>query len=136
MKVYKEMNNWWYLGIFVICIGMSFGTTYGADSGLPWWALIVALIFAWMFVPIIGTVSLRDVEYKAELIEFLALLHCRLCAIHREYGADAGWCSCTRQACRKHVLHLVSVDTCPFRTLNLLDIQATVTTPLFKLWPS
>ncbi|KIY67540.1 OPT oligopeptide transporter [Cylindrobasidium torrendii FP15055 ss-10] len=55
MKIYKEMSSWWYFGIFIICLGMSFGTTYGAHSGLPWWALIVALIFAWIFVPIIGT---------------------------------------------------------------------------------
>lgn len=59
MKVYKEMSNLWYLVIFVLCIAMSFGTTYGAHSGLPWWALIVALIFAWIFVPVIGTVCCR-----------------------------------------------------------------------------
>lgn len=55
MKIYKEINNWWYLGVFVICLGMSFGTTYGASSGLPWWGLVVALLFAFAFLPIIGT---------------------------------------------------------------------------------
>ncbi|KAK0448905.1 OPT oligopeptide transporter [Desarmillaria tabescens] len=55
MKIYKEMSNWWYLAIFVACFGMAIGTTYGADSGLPWWGTIVALIFGWIFVPIIGT---------------------------------------------------------------------------------
>ena len=55
MKVYKEINNWYYLGIFIICLGMSFGTTYGASSGLPWWGLIIALLFAFVFLPIIGT---------------------------------------------------------------------------------
>ncbi|KAK0226690.1 OPT oligopeptide transporter [Armillaria fumosa] len=55
MKIYKEISNWWYLAIFVACFGMAIGTTYGADSGLPWWGTIVALIFGWIFVPVIGT---------------------------------------------------------------------------------
>lgn len=56
MRIYKEMSNWWYLAVFVGCFAMALGTTYGAKSGLPWWGLIVALIFGWIFVPIIGTV--------------------------------------------------------------------------------
>jgi OPT family small oligopeptide transporter len=55
MKKYPLMNNWWYLGIFVGCTAMALGTTYGAKSGLPWWGLFVALLFAWVFLPIVGT---------------------------------------------------------------------------------
>jgi len=55
MKIYKEISNWWYLVVFVIMAAIAIGTSYAADSGLPWWALIVALIFAWFFVPVIGT---------------------------------------------------------------------------------
>jgi OPT family small oligopeptide transporter len=55
MKIYKEMSDWWYLGVLVATLGVAIGTSYAADSGLPAWALIVALIFAWFFVPIIGT---------------------------------------------------------------------------------
>lgn len=55
-QVYKELNNWWYFAIFIATAGLAIGTSYAAESGLPWWALIVALIFAWMFIPIIGTV--------------------------------------------------------------------------------
>lgn len=58
MKVYPEMSNWWYLAIFVACFGMAIGTTYGAKSQLPAWATIIALIFGWIFVPVIGTVCL------------------------------------------------------------------------------
>ncbi|KAG6907869.1 hypothetical protein DXG01_007083 [Tephrocybe rancida] len=54
-QVYREISNWWYFAIFIGTFGMAIGTTYGAKSGLPWWALIVALMFAWLFVPIIGT---------------------------------------------------------------------------------
>ncbi|KAJ7098484.1 OPT oligopeptide transporter [Mycena belliarum] len=55
MRAYPEMPNWAYLAIFVGCAGMALGTTYGAKSQLPAWATIVALLFAWMFVPVIGT---------------------------------------------------------------------------------
>ncbi|KAJ6452376.1 OPT oligopeptide transporter [Mycena vitilis] len=55
MKAYPEMSNWWYLGVFVVCFGVAIGTTYGAKSQLPAWATIIALIFAWLFVPVIGT---------------------------------------------------------------------------------
>lgn len=56
MKKYPTMNNWWYLGIFASCVAMALGTTYGAKSGLPWWGLFLSLLFAWLFLPIIGTV--------------------------------------------------------------------------------
>ncbi|KAI3604772.1 oligopeptide transporter [Moniliophthora roreri] len=57
MKVYKEVNHWIYIGLFVVCACIGIGTSYAASSGLPWWALIVALIFAWVFVPVIGTLN-------------------------------------------------------------------------------
>lgn len=46
---------YWYGGIFIICFGIALGTSYGAKSGMPWWALIVALIITTVFLPIIGT---------------------------------------------------------------------------------
>ncbi|KAJ7874394.1 OPT oligopeptide transporter [Mycena leptocephala] len=55
MKTYPEMSNWWYLVVFVVCFGVAIGTTYGAKSQLPAWATIIALIFGWIFVPVIGT---------------------------------------------------------------------------------
>jgi len=55
MKVYKEVSIWVYVGMYVISVAIALGTTYGAKSGLPWWALFVALIFSAAFVPIIGT---------------------------------------------------------------------------------
>lgn len=55
MKVYKDVSNWWYLAIFVGTTAMAMATIYTSGSGLPWWGLFVALVFAWMFIPIIGT---------------------------------------------------------------------------------
>jgi membrane-associated HD superfamily phosphohydrolase len=56
MKVYKEVPWYWYTAMFVVCIAMALATSYTAHSGLPWWALFVAVIFATIFVPIIGSV--------------------------------------------------------------------------------
>lgn len=66
------MSNWWYFAIFVATTGIALGTTYAAKSGLPWWALFVALLFAWLFVPIIGTVRSIPllVDHAAEMTPF------------------------------------------------------------------
>lgn len=55
MKVYKEVPWYWYGGIFIVCFAIALGTSYGAKSGMPWWALIVALIITAVFLPVIGT---------------------------------------------------------------------------------
>ncbi|KAH9478936.1 Oligopeptide transporter 3 [Psilocybe cubensis] len=73
MKIYKEISNWWYFAIFVATTGIALGTTYAAKSGLPWWALFVALIFAWMFVPIIGTLN-ATVGYAPSIENMVQML--------------------------------------------------------------
>ncbi|KAF8888442.1 OPT oligopeptide transporter protein-domain-containing protein [Gymnopilus junonius] len=54
-NVYREISNWWYVVILFVTGAVSLGTCYAAKSGLPWWGFIIAVLFAWMFVPIIGT---------------------------------------------------------------------------------
>ncbi|KAF8176072.1 OPT oligopeptide transporter [Pholiota molesta] len=73
MKVYKEISNWWYFAIFVGTTAMAIATTYAAKSGLPWWGTIVALIFAWLFVPIIGTLS-ATVGYAPSIENMVQML--------------------------------------------------------------
>ncbi|KAJ7210963.1 OPT oligopeptide transporter [Mycena rebaudengoi] len=55
MKAYPEVSNWIYLAMFVGCLAMAIGTTYGAKSQLPAWATIIAVLFGWVFVPVVGT---------------------------------------------------------------------------------
>ncbi|KAH9913437.1 OPT oligopeptide transporter [Fomitopsis serialis] len=55
MKVYKEAPS-----------GVGLGLCYAADSGLPWWGFIVALIFSAAFVPILGTLY-ATVGYQPSL---------------------------------------------------------------------
>ena len=77
MKVYKEVpvrtritvflvrriftirQIWWYVAMFLVTAAVAIGTAYAAKSGLPWWGLIVALIFSAAFTPVVGTVSTR-----------------------------------------------------------------------------
>ncbi|PFH46431.1 hypothetical protein AMATHDRAFT_77677 [Amanita thiersii Skay4041] len=73
MKVYKEISNWWYLAAFVGTTAMALATTYAAKSGLPWWALFVSLIFAWIFMPIINTLY-ATVGYAPSIENLIQML--------------------------------------------------------------
>ncbi|KZT11109.1 OPT oligopeptide transporter [Laetiporus sulphureus 93-53] len=54
MHIYKEVPMWWYgaltLGAFITAMVCA----YTEHSGLPWWALIIALLFAAMVLPFYG----------------------------------------------------------------------------------
>jgi uncharacterized membrane protein len=56
MKVYREVPMWWYIAMFVGSFAMAMATIYTADSGLPWWGLIVGLIISAVFLPFVITV--------------------------------------------------------------------------------
>ncbi|KAI0628167.1 OPT oligopeptide transporter [Trametes polyzona] len=66
MKVYKEVPAWWFLVMFVATFALGLGLLYAADSGLPWWGFIVALIFSAAFVPILGSLY-ATVGYQPSL---------------------------------------------------------------------
>lgn len=57
MKIYKEVPLWWYgcitLGAFITAMVCA----YTERSGLPWWALIIALLFAAMILPFYGAMQ-------------------------------------------------------------------------------
>ncbi|KAJ7899268.1 OPT oligopeptide transporter [Mycena olivaceomarginata] len=73
MKAYPEMSNWWYLAVFLVCFGVAVGTTYGAKSQLPAWATIIALLFGWLFVPVIGTLY-ATVGYAPSIENLIQML--------------------------------------------------------------
>jgi len=66
MKVYKEVPLWWFSVIFVITFALGLGLLYAANSGVPWWGFIVALILTTVFVPILGTLY-ATVGYQPSL---------------------------------------------------------------------
>lgn len=106
------MGNRWYLAMFVVCGAIGLGTIYGAKSGLPWWALIVALIFGWMFVPVIGTLYATGESLPANFcfpsysspLEIALTLFCSwLRAKNRNHDSNVGWCPRSWQARCQHV---------------------------------
>ncbi|KAH8832033.1 OPT oligopeptide transporter [Flagelloscypha sp. PMI_526] len=54
MKAYKEAPLWWYGGVLVVSIAMGLATNQTSGSQLPWWAFLIAVGFAAVFLPIVG----------------------------------------------------------------------------------
>ncbi|KAF7302311.1 OPT oligopeptide transporter [Mycena chlorophos] len=73
MKVYPELSNWSYLAVFLVCLGVAIGTTYGAHSQLPAWGTIIALLFAFIFIPVIGTLY-ATVGYAPSIENLIQML--------------------------------------------------------------
>lgn len=53
MQVYPEVPIWWWAGIFAVSVAMGMATNYTSHSQLPWWAYLIAVGFAVVFLPII-----------------------------------------------------------------------------------
>ncbi|KAJ7606213.1 OPT oligopeptide transporter [Roridomyces roridus] len=73
MKKYPELSNWIYLGVFVVCFGVAVGTSYGAHSQLPGWATLIALIFGFIMLPVIGTLY-ATVGYAPSVQDLMQML--------------------------------------------------------------
>lgn len=54
MRMYKEVPMWWYGAVIIGAFITAMVCSYTEDSGLPWWALIVALLVAGMCLPFYG----------------------------------------------------------------------------------
>jgi hypothetical protein len=57
MKVYPEVPMWWYGGVTIGAFIMAMVCAYTEHSHLPWWALIVALLFAFLWLPFYGSMN-------------------------------------------------------------------------------
>jgi hypothetical protein len=52
MKKYKPVPNWFYIAAFGLSVPAAFITIYKGNTTLPWWGLVVALIFGSVMTPI------------------------------------------------------------------------------------
>jgi hypothetical protein len=97
-------SQWyWYIGLFIGCIAIALATSYTAHSGMPWWALFVAILFAAIFIPVVGTVRLVPPMLLGVLTTSAVVLHGRVRAEHREPDPDAGRRDHPREARGEHV---------------------------------
>ncbi|KAK6206031.1 hypothetical protein LQW54_007970 [Pestalotiopsis sp. IQ-011] len=57
MRKYKPVPQWWFLCIFVPCLGLGFATSYIWPTGLTWWALFIAVFISFVWMIPIGMVQ-------------------------------------------------------------------------------
>ncbi|KAG2195358.1 hypothetical protein INT46_010956 [Mucor plumbeus] len=57
MDKYKEVPDWWYFALFVCALGASFATVVVYPSDMPWWALIIAVVLAFVWLLPIGIIT-------------------------------------------------------------------------------
>ncbi|KAF7727693.1 hypothetical protein EC973_007249 [Apophysomyces ossiformis] len=57
MDAYPEVPDWWYAALFVVALALSFVTITLWPSDMPWWALIVAVVLAFIWLLPIGIVT-------------------------------------------------------------------------------
>lgn len=60
MLKYKPVPKWWFGCILVISFAIAQATNYAGKSHMPWWALIVVLVIAFV-------VSLYETDLKARM---------------------------------------------------------------------
>jgi OPT family small oligopeptide transporter len=57
IKKYREAPDWWYVVLFVIMVGISFGVVCGWDTGFPAWGYVVC-----MLIPLFWTIPIGIVQ--------------------------------------------------------------------------
>ncbi|KAI1079611.1 small oligopeptide transporter [Whalleya microplaca] len=57
MKKYRDAEDWWYLALFVIMIGLSFVVCCAWPTGFPAWAYVVCII-----IPLVWTIPVGIVQ--------------------------------------------------------------------------
>jgi hypothetical protein len=57
MLKYPEVPMWWYAGITAGAFVCAMVTSYTEHSQLPWYALIIGLVFAFLWLPFYGAMN-------------------------------------------------------------------------------
>ena len=57
MRKYPQVPQWWFLGVFLPCFALCFVTAYVWDTGLTWWAIIIAILISLVWMVPIGIIQ-------------------------------------------------------------------------------
>ncbi|RYP41732.1 hypothetical protein DL767_000748 [Monosporascus sp. MG133] len=74
MRKYVDAPDWWYIVLCVVSVTLGLGATLGYDSQLPWWAFLVSVILALIFVvPTSMILAISNIQLSLNVISpFLA----------------------------------------------------------------
>ncbi|KAF9438942.1 hypothetical protein BGZ76_002605 [Entomortierella beljakovae] len=57
MQAYNEVPEWWYIGLFVLTVGLAILTCEVWAYGLPWWCVLIAVAISALFSLPIGLIQ-------------------------------------------------------------------------------
>ncbi|PKS09470.1 hypothetical protein jhhlp_004086 [Lomentospora prolificans] len=57
MKKYRDAEDWWYLSLFLVMVGISFGVVAGWPTGFPAWAYLVCILLPVVWLLPIGIIQ-------------------------------------------------------------------------------
>jgi OPT family small oligopeptide transporter len=57
MRKYRKIPQWWFMGLLIPCFALTFVVCYVWDTGMTWWAIIIACIIPVIFIVPIGIVQ-------------------------------------------------------------------------------
>ncbi|KAK3354904.1 putative isp4 protein [Neurospora tetraspora] len=57
MKKYRDAEDWWYIILFAIMLGMSFAVVCAWDTSFPWWAFIICIL-----IPVVWTIPIGIIQ--------------------------------------------------------------------------
>ncbi|KAK3956275.1 OPT oligopeptide transporter protein-domain-containing protein [Pseudoneurospora amorphoporcata] len=57
MKKYRDAEDWWYIILFAIMLGISFAVVCAWDTSFPWWAFVVCIL-----IPMVWTIPIGIIQ--------------------------------------------------------------------------
>ncbi|RYP89426.1 hypothetical protein DL770_004396 [Monosporascus sp. CRB-9-2] len=74
MRKYADARDWWYIVLCVVSVTLGLATALAYDSQLPWWAFLISVILALVFVvPTSMIIAISNIQLSLNVISpFLA----------------------------------------------------------------
>lgn len=69
VKKYVDAPDWWYVALCLASVALGLGTVLGYDSQLPWWAFLISVIMALIFViPTAMILGISNIQLSLNVI--------------------------------------------------------------------
>ena len=57
MKKYRDAEDWWYIVLFAIMLGISFAVVCAWETSFPWWAFVICIL-----IPVVWTIPIGIIQ--------------------------------------------------------------------------